>query len=120
MLGYERHEPITSLGCWLDNHRGHYITRDAIWLAQELGFIVGQCESFALDMYESHGHEDNYPHEMLRELCDEAVAWLNCGENTGVDRAIQGQNSPPAIPEDCAWSFFDGDFGLYAISDLEG
>jgi hypothetical protein len=67
-------------GCWLDNHRGHYITRDAIELAVEYGFIIGPFEQFALSMYQDHNHEDGYPHEGLTELCDDAVAWLNSGQ----------------------------------------
>src|SRR4051812_9935115 len=68
-------------GCWLDNHRGHYITRDAIELAVEYGFIIGPFEQFALSMYEDHNHEEGYPHEGLTELCDDAVAWLNSGQS---------------------------------------
>lgn len=71
---------ITETGCYLDNHRGHYIQRDAIELAIGYGFIVGTFEQFALNMYEEHNHESEYPHEGLTELCDEAVTWLNSGQ----------------------------------------
>ena len=40
------------LGCHLDNHRGHYIGRDAIQLAQGYGFIVGPFEQWAIDTYD--------------------------------------------------------------------
>lgn len=77
-------------GCFLDNHRGHYITRDVIQLAQEFGFIVGPFEQYAVEMYDNH-HADaadtrvDYPHEALTELCDEAVAWLNSGQSQCVE-----------------------------------
>jgi hypothetical protein len=106
---------ITETGCYLDNHRGHYITRDAILLAQGLGFIVGEFERFALDHYDDLGHEEGYPQEALIELCDEAVAWLNNGQG----ERMPGQNFPPIIPEDHIWHFYDGDFGLYPIEELD-
>lgn len=70
-----------NVGCHLDNHRGHYITRDAIELAIGYGFIVGGFEKFGLDRYEKNGSDDNYPHEELHELCDMAVQWLNSGQD---------------------------------------
>ena len=73
---------ITETGCYLDNHRGHYIQRDAIHLAVEHGFIIGGFEKFALDMYGKEGVGDvEYPFESLTELCDEAVNWLNSGQD---------------------------------------
>ena len=39
-------------GCWLDNHRGHYIVRDAIQLAQQWGYIIGPFEEYAVGMYD--------------------------------------------------------------------
>lgn len=104
---------ITETGCYLDNHRGHYLLRDMIWLAKEWGYIVSETESFALDMYEAHSGDENYPFQSIVELSDEALVWLNCGDNEGRDRAIRGQNSPPIIPEGYAWGWNDGDFGLY-------
>ncbi len=109
---------ITETGTYLDNHRGHYITRDAIEFAIGYGFIIGPLEKFVLDHYEDHGHDEDYPFDCIVELCDEAMAWLNCGENTGLDRPIKGQNNPPAIPADTYWSFNDGDFGLWTEDEL--
>lgn len=103
---------ITETGCYLDNHRGHYITRDMIELAISFGYIVGPFERFALDMYESHGHEEHYPSEGLYELADSAREWLNHRDR---DARPAGQNFPPIIPADCEWDWFDGDFGLYEI-----
>jgi hypothetical protein len=108
---------ITETGCYLDNHRGHYITRDMILLAEEFGFILGEMESFVLDQYDEFNANENYPTESLYALADEALEWLNVGENTGVDRPIRGQNSPPAIPEGTSWGWNDGDFGLYEDED---
>lgn len=133
-------------GCFLDNHRGHYIQRDAIELAVEYGYIIGQMEQWALRTYEKQSHEDSYPFEELTELCDEAVAWLNSGQSqcetcggtgkavngwidqdgisrcrmcnaTGRGPRISGQNFPPKVPEGFAWAFEDGDFGLYLYDD---
>lgn len=67
-------------GCFLDNHRGHYIGRDAIQLAQGYGFIVGWFEQWAIDTYDDHSHDENYPNEGMIELCDHAVEWLNSGQ----------------------------------------
>jgi len=107
---------ITETGCYLDNHRGHYITRDAIELAVSFGFIIGSFERFALDHYDDLGHEEDYPHEALYELCDDAVEWLNAGQVV----RLRGQNFPPIIPEGTTWCFWEGDFGLYTDAWLEG
>lgn len=69
-----------AIGCHLDNHRGHYLSRDVIQLAEEYGFIIGPMEQWALHTYEKQSHENSYPHETLQELCDEAIAWLNSGQ----------------------------------------
>jgi hypothetical protein len=106
---------IDQAGCWLDNHRGHYIVRDMIDVAVEFGFIIGPFEKFTLGMYDEWNHEEEYPHESVIELSEEALNWLNCGDNDGIDRPIKGQNNPPVIPEGYAWQWFDGDFGLYEI-----
>jgi hypothetical protein len=107
---------ITEIGCYLDNHRGHYIVRDMIQLAEGYGYIVGPFEQWALETYESHSHEDGYPQESLIELADDALAWLNHGRDLP---RMAGQNFPPIIPAGTAWDWFDGDFGLYAIEELE-
>jgi hypothetical protein len=85
-------------GCWLDNHRGHYIGRDAIELAVEFGFLIGGFEKFAVDMYQDHSHEDNYPFEAMHELCDEAVTWLNSGQSECP--VCGGTGHPPEGSED--------------------
>jgi hypothetical protein len=72
---------ITQTGCYLDNHRGHYIGRDMIELAVSYGFIIGSLERYALDMYEPHGHEESFPHEAMTELADAALDWLNSGQD---------------------------------------
>jgi hypothetical protein len=86
---------ITETGCYLDNHRGHYIQRDAIQLAQGYGFIVGPFEQWAIDTYEEMAYlaadPKEYPHEALTELCDEAIAWLNSGQ-TECDNCEGGIN----------------------------
>lgn len=135
-------KPITltelNIGCWLDNHRGHYIARDTILLAVEHGFIIGGMERFALDMYDDHGGDDGYPFEELTDLCDAAVQWLNSGQGkcehcnggTGFDGDFcrvcsgtgrgpreGGQNFPPIVPNGAVWTFYDGDFGLYRLDD---
>jgi hypothetical protein len=102
---------ITETGCYLDNNRGHYIFRDVVDMAEGWGFIVSPSDRFVLDHYESEGHEENYPYEVVYELCQEAEDWLNAGQ----DARIAGQNFPPIIPDGYWWGFnHDGDFGLYA------
>lgn len=79
---------ITETGCYLDNHRGHYITRDAIQLAESFGFIIGPFEKFAVEMYEDHDGDQEFPFEAMTELCDEAVAWLNSGQDVCQECAV--------------------------------
>lgn len=106
---------ITKLqaGCFLDNHRGHYIVRDMILLAVEFGFIISPIDSYVISLYDEKNGDEDYPTECLQEISDEALAWLNGGPNEGKDRANKFQNSPPVIPDGYAWEWFDGDFGLY-------
>jgi len=79
------------IGCHLDNHRGHYIQRDVIELAVGYGYIIGGFDQFVINLYESHSHYEDYPHEELTELCDAAIEWLNSGQhecpncNEGID-----------------------------------
>lgn len=72
---------LTETGCYLDNHRGHYIQRDVVYLAVEHGFIIGGFEKFVIDLYDEHSHQEYYPHEELTELCDAAIEWLNSGQS---------------------------------------
>ena len=103
-----RDATITDTGCYLDNHRGHYITRDAIELAVEFGFIIGPFERFVIDMYDDHCFDDNYPTETLIELCDDATAWLNSGQGTcSYCAGTGGQPLPPYDGE--YWTVKDGD-----------
>src|SRR3954465_5889309 len=72
---------ITQTGCYLDNHRGHYIGRDVIELAVSYGFIIGQFEQFAVNMYDEHNSDESYPSESMIELADDAIEWLNSGHD---------------------------------------
>jgi hypothetical protein len=107
---------ISETGCYLDNHRGHYISRDMIELAVGYGYIVGPFERFALDMYE-HAFDlpagVEYPHDTIVELADDAREWLNSGQET----RVPGQNFPPIIPAGTTWDWNDGDFGLYSYDE---
>jgi hypothetical protein len=72
---------LTETGCYLDNHRGHYITRDVIELAIGWGFIIDPFAKFAVDMYQDHDGDEEFPFEALTELADEACKWLNSGQD---------------------------------------
>jgi hypothetical protein len=138
---------VEQAGCWLDNHRGHYISRDAILLAKEWGFIIDPFAEFAINVYEDWDGDESFPFESMVELCDEAVNWLNSGQynctfcngtgkasngwidkdgvsrckpctGTGRGPRIAGQNFPPVVPDNYVWAFNDGDFGLYPIDDM--
>jgi hypothetical protein len=104
------------VGCYLDNHRGHYIIRDMIWLAEELGYIIDPAMQFVLEKYEDHSHEDGYPYESIRDEADNALEWLNWQGNV---TPMPGQNKPPVIPEGTYWDWQDGDFGLWREDESE-
>lgn len=139
---------ITETGCHLDNHRGHFITRDVIQLAQGFGFIIDPFAEWAIVNYGRADETDlvgDFPFESMVDLADDAIAWLNSGqeecltcgtsgkvfwdEGRHIERGvickrcsgkgrgprIAGQNFPPIIPDGTEWSYNDGDFGLYAI-----
>lgn len=72
---------ITETGCYLDSHRGHYITRDVVQFAQGYGFIVDPFAQWAIDTYDSAEGAPDYPFETLVELADEAIEWLNSGQD---------------------------------------
>jgi hypothetical protein len=92
-----RDATISDTGCYLDNHRGHYITRDMIELAQSFGFIVGPAEQFMVSMYDLHNHEDYYPHETLVELGDAALEWLNSGQYSCNECGGTGEGKPNGL-----------------------
>jgi len=131
-------------GCYLSNSRGHYMSRDVIQFAVSEGYIIGLFEQWAVETYDDHSHTENYPVEAIIELCDDAIDWLNSGQDdcpdcngtgldpegwvatdgsrrcktcTGTGRGprIAGQNFPPRIPDGYEWAMWDGDFGLYEI-----
>lgn len=106
-------------GCYIGSHMGIYAIPSVITLAQSFGFIVDPFAQYALDDYYEHHREEEYPAEAITELSDEAIEWLNVGDNSGLDRPIKGQNQPPVIPDGYAWGWNDGDFGLYSTTDEE-
>jgi hypothetical protein len=87
------------MGCWLDNHRGHYITRDVILLAADHGFPLSDEDRAFVDTYDEDCHEPNFDFESLVDLSDRAIDWMN---EVLCDR-----------PDDTYFQFLDGDFGLY-------
>lgn len=96
---------ITETGCFLDNHRGHYISRDIIELAEEWGYILGVMESYVVSLYQDHGNDPDYPNEAIIELADEAIAWLNSGQQNCV--SCLGTGLMPA-DDGPAWKDTDG------------
>lgn len=90
---------ITETGCYLDNHRGHYISRDVILLAEGFGYILGPVESYVLSLYDEHGNDPEYPNEAVIELCDHAVEWLNSGQDVCQECAVgSGDIRPGQVP----------------------
>ena len=47
----------------------------------------------------------------------DGIRWCRNCTGTGRGDRIAGQNFPPVIPEGTAWSFEDGDFGLYRYDE---
>lgn len=75
---------LTDTGCYLDNHRGHYIARDVIDMATGWGFIIAPADEFVVRMYDNSFSlplDIEYPHESITELCDAAIEWLNSGQD---------------------------------------
>lgn len=79
------------VGCFLDNHRGHYIQRDLIQMACNFGFIIDPFAQFAIDMYEDHDGDQEFPFESLVELADHATDWLNSGQSKCLTCEGKGQ-----------------------------
>ena len=85
-------DTITETGCYLDSHRGHYILRDVVWLAEGFGYHVGPLEKFALDMYGKEPDDVEFPDEAMHDMADAAVQWLNSGQSTCPD-CMDGDNA---------------------------
>lgn len=79
-------------GCYLDNHRGHYIMRETTETEIRTTFIVGELVQFVLNEYDVHHSDDGYPHESLHELMQEAEDWLNSGQGSCDDCAGTGRS----------------------------
>jgi hypothetical protein len=144
-------EPVTltETGVYLSNQRGHYISRDIIDLATGYGFIIGSFEQFAVSVYDQYTEFEDYPSQAIYELADEAIEWLNSGQDdcpdctdgflptkdwwtdkdgkmrcktcSGQGRGprMEHQNFPPRTPEGYSWALEEGELGLW-IYDQEG
>ena len=104
-------EEITETGCYLDNHRGHYIIRDVIWLAEGYNYIIDGMEKFTLDMYEDHCNDENYPFEELVSLCDAAIEWLNSGQNACME-CCEGSHRADWIGPGHVWETRENKLGV--------
>lgn len=102
---------VTETGCYLDNHRGHYIIRDAILLAIDFGFSVSFEDARVIERYDADHWNEDYPFETIVELADEARDWLNGDKPSGAGFL------PPTIPTGTTWDWNDGDFGLYHFDE---
>lgn len=101
----DMNETLIPTGCYLDSHRGHYITRDAILLAIDYGFVLDAADRQLVDTYDAECWDPGYDFESLVDLSDEAITWMNemvCNR-----------------PENTYWGWNDGDFGLYEEEDFE-
>lgn len=110
---HSMNSPTTPIqpGCYIDSHHGHYSIPASVALAQSAGFSVDADDQAILDRYEADCFDENYPIDVVIELSDCAVDWLN-GLYTG-----PFQPEPPKVPHGHAWMWNDGDFGLYPVDD---
>lgn len=90
-------------GCYIDGHHGHYVQPQAIRFAASQGFPLDDGDKFIVSMYDKHCHEEIYPHEIVTEIADKAIEYLN---------------DKHEIPGHC-WGWNEGDFGCYPIEDEE-
>lgn len=88
-------------GCYIDGHHGHYAIPALVRFAACYGFTLGTTDAYILANYERDNHEENYPHEWLVEMADEAETWLN------EHHALAGHY----------WYWDDGEFGLYPLPE---
>lgn len=68
---------MNDCGCWLDGQRGHYIGRDTIHLAEQLGMGVSWSTLYMCDNYNTWCHEPDFPSEAFDEEVQDALDWLN-------------------------------------------
>lgn len=77
-------QTLTSTGCYLDNHRGHYLTRDVVEFAVSYGFIIDPFAGWAVANYGRPNEDDligDFPFEAMVDLADAAIEWLNSGQD---------------------------------------
>lgn len=91
-------------GCYIDSHHGHYAIPAVIELAKSFGMPLDSFAEYAVFSYDDRHHDEDYPHEALIELSDEAIEWLN-------------EKRPFNEGHGFAWGWNDGDFGLYTLED---
>lgn len=96
-------DPIFAPGCYFDSHHGHYIVPMIVRFAGDYGFGIDAEVQDALDRYDGHSHEEDFPAEMLIEVSEEAINFLN-------EKCVLHAHT---------WQWNDGDFGLYADEDDE-
>lgn len=88
-------------GCYIDSHHGHYAIPAVVEMAKSAGFLLDPFAEYAVFNYEARNSDEDYPHEALIELSEEAIEWLNHNEG------LTGH----------WWGWNEGDFGLYPIED---
>ena len=82
---------VADIGCYFDGAFGRYNIPRVIDLAEQLGYVP------PTDLDESEPDTED-----MVWACEEAEAWLN--EHT-------------SLPENCYWSFENGDFGLWMYDE---
>lgn len=105
-------------GTLIGAHNGHYAIPQVIEYAVSFGFIIDPFARFTLDGYERWNSYEDYPHEAIIELSDEAIEWLNHGRDGFAGNVrMRGQNWSPIKPDNFYFGWEDGDFGLWAAED---
>ena len=90
-------------GCYFDSHHGHYNVPRVIEFAGLHGFVIDAEVQLALDAYDEHCYDEDFPDELLLDVSDEAIVFLND------QHAVAGH----------VWKWNEGDFGLYPVDNDE-
>lgn len=85
-------------GCLIDSHYGHYAHTMLIELAVSCGMMLPNADAYIVARYADDNGLEEYPHEYVYDLADDADQWLN----------------EHCAPDGFSFGWYDGDYFLAA------